>query len=157
VLKRHSDAKNALGALLHDPERWRALPRQIAAVLDALQAGALGPLDPARAAVGGHSFGSYAAMLVAGARIEVEGREEQHPAARPRAFLWLSPPGRGERGLVHGSLRDVARPVLSLYGSRDVGPRDQPAEWRRAAFDELPPGDKMELVIDGAPHETFAG
>jgi pimeloyl-ACP methyl ester carboxylesterase len=162
VLQRHSDAKAALRALLHDPQRWRAMPLDVAAVLDAIEAGALaGPggaaLDGARVAVAGHSFGAYAAMLVAGARIFVEGRGEQHGDPRPRAFLWLSPPGLGERGLEHGSLREVTRPVLSLYGSRDVGPRDQPAEWRRAAFDELPPGGKMELVIEGAPHETFAG
>jgi predicted dienelactone hydrolase len=97
----------------------------VAACLDALAAGLLAPgqADTARTAVAGHSFGAFTTLLVAGARLDAEGLELTMADDRPRAFLALSPPGLGERGLHPGSLSQIARPVLLAFGSTDEGPR----------------------------------
>ncbi len=155
-----ADTQAALSFALGRPELWRSRAADVTAVIDAVESDQLAAIQgrcaAARIGVAGHSFGAFTALLVAGARIFVEGREEQHGDPRPRAFCALSPPGLGQRGLQPGSLRDLTRPVLCMYGTRDQGPHQQPPSWRGEAFDDLPPGDKLELVLDGAPHETFA-
>jgi predicted dienelactone hydrolase len=156
----------ALRAAMHDPANWEARARDVAFLLDQLPQlereipPLAGRLDGARVGVAGHSFGAYTAALVAGARVIFPGEREprQLGDARPRAFLCLSPPGFGDRGLAAGAFRTITRPLLEITGTEDRGSfNGEPYQWRVEPFRELPPGDKLLLVLGGADHMSFAG
>ena len=148
-------------AVLENRDSYRARNGDVVAAIDALEAGLLDAglpcrLDAGRLGFVGHSFGSHTGLLLAGARLAGSQRSFADP--RPRAFALLSAPGLGERGLFEGSLTAIDRPVLLSYGTLDTGPKKQPASWRASTFDGLSAdGNKLELVIEGAVHETFAG
>lgn len=105
----------------------------------------------------GHSSGSGAAMMVAGAGREyMPGLGLSFAAEhRPRAFVALSPEGAGDDGFLPTSWDTVARPVLMCTGASDG---DAPHE-RRDPFEYMPPGDKYLLWIEhpGATHTLFEG
>ncbi len=47
-------------------------------------------------------------------------------------------------------------PWMLMTGTEDVSPiGDQDAASRQAVYPALPPGDKYELVLDGAKHSVF--
>lgn len=131
-------------------EQLQARARDVRFVLDALQRrqAEFPRLRLDAIGLAGHSFGAHTTLAVAG----------QFPAladARPRAFAAFSPsPPRAG-----GSLAELRRPVLCLTGSRDGNPLgdETSGDYRRAAFDALPAGDKAELWLDGADHATFSG
>lgn len=110
----------------------------------------------------GHSFGAHTTLAVAGQQFGRSGASLTDP--RPRAFAAFSPsPGRNEQPAeVFGTIR---RPVFCLSGSLDGDPlglnpgagRSQDGSWRRAVYTALPAGDKAELWLDGADHQTFGG
>lgn len=151
----------AMKEAIDDPRNWEARPRDVAAVIDSLsdlQIPALeGKLDATRIAVAGHSYGAYTALLCAGARIGLEGRTSHFHERRARAFIALSPPGNGSRGLDAASWTAIAAPVLCVTGNRDAGFQDQPPEWREESFRAMQPPDKTLVVVDGAEHFTFSG
>jgi len=98
--------------------------------------------------VAGHSFGAHTTMAVAGQFAALAD-------PRPRAFAAFSPspPRRG------AELDGVRRPMLCLTGSLDGNPLgdEKTGDYRRAAYDALPPGDKAELWLQGADHMSFGG
>lgn len=158
ILARGAEGRAEFLLALEDRERIRARTGDVIAAIDALEGGLLGKLpceiDAARLAFVGHSSGAQTGLMLAGARLQPD--EVQLADPRPRAFVLLSPPGLGGRGLFPGSLAAIQRPCLLSFGSRDEGPRGQPAAWRAEAFDDLPAGGKAELIVEGAVHETFA-
>lgn len=109
----------------------------------------------------GHSFGAHTTLAVAGQQF---GRGGSLSDPRPRAFAAFSPsPGRNEQPeQAFGAIR---RPMLCLTGSLDGDPlglnpgddRRQDGSWRRAVYSALPGGDKAELWLDGADHQSFGG
>jgi predicted dienelactone hydrolase len=154
---------------LSDPAILEGRPREIAQVID--QLGDLesavpelkGHLDRERVGVGGHSFGAYTALAVAGARVDLPRRaDSEFGDSRPRAFLALSPQGRNALFDEHAWER-ISRPVLLMTGSLDVQPRllsatgeERPAEWRTEPYRYMPEGDKFLVWIEGARHSTFS-
>ena len=155
-----------LRAAMADPANWEARARDVSFLLDQLPAleqalpRLAGRLDASLVGVGGHSFGGYTAAALAGAQLWFPGEESPRPLADPRplAFLAMSPPGYGERGLRPGSWSTIARPLFEITGTLDFGAFDgSPYELRLAPFADLPPGGKTLLVVDGADHLSFAG
>ncbi len=145
--------------LLGNPFRfWRSRVDDVRLVLDHLDlvaagtAGLEGTLDASRIGVGGHSFGAHTAQLLAGATTtEGRGPRESHADARPKAFLLISPQGRGDL-LDASSWQDVRRPLLVITGTNDTGRGGQPFVWRMDPFSLSPPGDKLLALVVGAWH-----
>jgi len=137
----------------------------ISFVLDSLDAllaklpACAGHIDRERVGVGGHSFGAYAAQVVAGAKVLFPGDKKPRSYADPRvkAVLQLSGQGSGQGGLFEGSWEDLRMPMMCVTGSLDRGAQGQPPQWRREPFDRSPPGDKYFLFVDGAHHGSFTG
>lgn len=106
----------------------------------------------------GHSFGSYTARTVAGARVnlapsyeDVSFRDE-----RPKVFLALSPQGPERFGFKEDSFQYLDRPDFSATGAGDLTEGEQP-EDRVKGFELMPAGEKYLLFIDSpeAQHLTF--
>jgi len=158
----HADSR-ALGRMQRNEAMmaWSRRPKQVTRLLDSFQAiekevpELKGRLDASRIAVGGHSYGAHTTQLVAGVR---PYPFKSFSDKRIKAFLLLSPQGAG--GLFRGdSWKDVKRPVLVLTGSEDKSPFEpdkKNATWRLGAYENLPPGDKYLVFIDGA-HHGFGG
>lgn len=118
-----------------------------------------GKLDTQRVGVGGHSFGAFTAMLIAGVTVDVPAgpRNKSYADSRPRAFLLLSPQGSGSRGLTSRSWEKVTRPMMVMTGSRDRRAEGEGPAWREDPFRLSPAGNKFLVFITGANHLTFAG
>jgi predicted dienelactone hydrolase len=116
-------------------------------------------LDEARVGVGGQSFGAFTAMLLAGAAVDVSKKEKAKSFGDPtaKAFLLLSPPGKGQQGLTGKSWSAVDRPLMVVTGTKDPGVKNQDASWRLDAYQLSPPGDKYAVFIEGASHLTLTG
>src|SRR5438477_10680557 len=151
--------KKAVG----DPRNWEARPRDVALVLDSLERlqehvpALRGHLDAGSVGVAGHSFGAYTTLLLAGARPRVHGHLRDFSEPRARAFVALSPPGNGSRGLGAQSWEWVRRPVLCVTGTRDAGLSGEPPAWREESYGSMPAGAKALAVGDAAEHFTFSG
>ena len=118
-----------------------------------------GRLDGARLGVGGHSYGAFTAQLLAGVTVTIpkgpKGKSFADP--RPKAFLLLSPQGKGQQGLTEQSWSAVTRPVMVMTGSRDKGLGGQDPSWRLDPFRLSPPGDQYAVFLEGAGHLSFTG
>lgn len=130
-------------------------PFDLRATLDYLLEEWEGRIDPERIAVGGHSAGAGAALMVAGAKRAYEGRVERFDDPRPRAFLAFSPQGPGTDGFSEDSWRGISRSVLIGTGAGDT--TSEAASNRVKAFEGLPEGDKYLLYLndESAPHGRF--
>lgn len=148
-----------------DPKSWETRARDLAFVAAATGAvearvpALKGKLDDTRVGVGGQSYGAFAAMLVAGASVELSKKDKPKSFADPipKAFLFVSPPGKGQQGLAEKSWAAVERPLMVLTGTRDVGPKNQDASWRLDSYQLSPPGGKYAVFIEGASHLSFTG
>jgi predicted dienelactone hydrolase len=153
----------AMKKAIDDPRNWEARPRDVALVLDSLDwlqehvPALRGHLDPSRTGVAGHSFGAYTTLLLAGAQPRVHGHPRDYAEPRARAFIALSSPGNGSRGLGPDSWKSIRRPLLCITGTKDAGLSGEPPEWREQSFRSMPPGGKALAVLDGAEHFTFSG
>ncbi|MBL8151852.1 MAG: hypothetical protein JNN15_18165 [Blastocatellia bacterium] len=139
-------------------------PRDATAVLNNLDAiektfpEIAGKIDRDRVGVAGHSFGSYTAMLMGGARAtlteEFADLSFKHPL--PKAILALSPQGPGRFGFEEDSWRELNLPVMSATGAADETPGEVP-EDRVMPFSLMPPGEKYLFFIndEDADHATF--
>lgn len=114
-------------------------------------------LDETRIGAGGQSFGAFTAMLLAGATVEVSKKARSFADPMPKAFLLISPPGKGQQGLTDKSWSAVARPVMVVTGTRDPGSKNQDPSWRLDAYQLSPPGRKFSVFIEGASHASVIG
>lgn len=132
-------------------------PHDIRAVLDYLETIATADnLDLANLAVGGHSAGAGAAMMIAGATRVYTTSPVSFADPRPKAFLAFSPQGPGSEGFLDTSFGSVARTLLVGTGDGDITDGDTP-DVRRLAYD-LSPGLNKFLVYIADPrtrHTTF--
>jgi predicted dienelactone hydrolase len=144
--------------------QWRDRARDITLVLDSL--GELeqrfpelkGKMDAKKIGVSGHSYGAFAALLLAG--MKTSGNPPLQLAdPRVTAVLVMSPQGiAANRGLTAESWRDVKMPAMFMTGTRDFGAAEtETPVWRRDPFEYSPAGDKYFVLIEGARHATFAG
>jgi predicted dienelactone hydrolase len=146
-----------------DPKAWEASVRDVAfvaAATGAIEGRVNGlKLDEARLGVGGQSFGAFTAMLLAGATVDASKKDKGRSFAEPmaKAFLLLSPPGKGQQGLTEKSWSAVDRPLMVVTGTRDPGVKNQDASWRLDAYQLSAPGDKFAVFIEGASHLSLTG
>ena len=146
-----------------DPKGWETSVRDVAfvaAATGAIEARVDGlKLDESRLGVGGQSFGAFTAMLLAGATVDVSKKEKARSFADPlpKAYLLISPAGRGQQGLTEKSWAAVERPLMVVTGTRDAGPKSQDASWRLDAYQLSAAGDKFAVFIEGASHASLTG
>jgi predicted dienelactone hydrolase len=147
---------------LKTPALWESRPLDISFLIDSLptlenrvpQLG--GKLDLGHLGVGGHSMGSFTSEAIAGAAVDLPGRPATSLAdPRAKAILCLSPQGPGQFGLTDHSFDRVGLPYLGITGTLDsLGPIASPA-WHKIPFERSQPGDKYEVLIQGANHMSF--
>src|SRR3954454_12746369 len=144
---------------------WRDRARDVTFILDSFNQleerypELKGKLDRNRIAVGGHSYGAFVAMLLAGVEPVRDGKPVQLRDPRVKAIVAMSPQGISTtRGLTAESFRNVKIPAMFMTGDNDRGATEsETPEWRRTAFDNAPAGDKYFVLINGASHLSFTG
>jgi CubicO group peptidase (beta-lactamase class C family) len=163
----HSDSRvlagmTETGQVPNKFDDWASRPKDIAFILDSLDAiearvmGLKGKMDKRTVGVGGHSFGAHTAQLVAGTTtVAPGGVRTSHADARPKAFVLISPQGKGPQ-LDEKSWNALTRPFLSVTGSQDWGRKGDPADWRLDPFRLASSRSKFLLYIEGAQHD-FGG
>lgn len=132
--------------------------------LDALAKRNTDPADPLHhrlnldhVGMSGHSFGAVTTQAVSGqqAGLGILSREVHDP--RIKAAIPMSPsPATGVDPA--RSFGKVTLPWLLMTGTRDSAPSgitSTTPEDRLKVYPALPPGDKYELVLDGAEHSAF--
>jgi dienelactone hydrolase len=156
-------AREPAGDAAADPKGWETRERDLAFVAAATGAvearvpALKGKLDEARVGMGGQSYGAFAAMLVAGATVEVSKKPKSFADPIPKAFLLISPPGKGQQGLTERSWAEVTRPLMVITGTRDLGSKNQDPSWRLDSYQLSPAGGKYAVFIEGASHLSFTG
>jgi len=146
-----------------DPRAWETSVRDlafVAAATGAIETRVNGlRLDETRLGVGGQSFGAFTAMLLAGTTVDVSKKERAKSFADPlpKAFLLISPSGRGQQGLTENSWGAVERPLMVVTGTRDPGAKNQDASWRLDPYQLSAAGDKFAVFIEGASHVSLTG
>ena len=154
----------AVGRMVKEKSNLVNRPKDISFILDTLPKleelvpALSGHLDPTQVGVGGHSFGAYTSMAVAGAKVYSSstgpiGFED----TRVKAFLALSPQGPGGWAFKEDSWDLIHRPMFMMTGTQDKGLENgEPYQWRLKAYGHLRPGHKYLAVIQGANHMDFA-
>lgn len=162
-------AKSSARTAIADPTVRAGRPLLIRRLIDLLpeiaahMTGFTGTLDHTRIGVGGHSYGAWTTLAVAGVHYQIPGHPEALSDPRPLAFLALSPPGPGADSAPADWL-GATRPLLAMTGTEDHQPsfaaaedgRERGLEWRRQAWSQLPAGDKVLAILTGAHHCAFS-
>jgi predicted dienelactone hydrolase len=142
------------------PADWQNRVRDISFIIDSFDMleqkypELAGKLQKTNIGVGGHSYGAFTAMLLAGATSTSITARVADP--RVKAALAMSPQGTGQLGVTAESWKNVTIPMLYMTGSLDVGPGGD-AKWRHEPFAYSPAGDKYFFSFVGGRHMTFTG
>ncbi len=144
--------------------QWRNRVADIRLVLDSLDElerrfpELQGKMDHGKIGVGGHSYGAFTAMLIAGMHT-FSDPPLQLADPRVRAVVAMSPQGiAANRGTTPRSWADVRVPMMYMTGTNDRGATEaEDANWRKEAFENSPPGDKYFVLLKGAGHLSFTG
>jgi predicted dienelactone hydrolase len=143
---------------------WRNRVRDITLIIDSLDAledkypELRGKMDHTRIGVGGHSYGAFTAMELAGMKTMQNGAALKLGDARVKAAIVMSPQGIGTvPGITADSWLDVKIPMLYMTGTLDRTVDNEGFERRRDAFINSPAGDKYFILIEGARHTSFSG
>lgn len=153
-----------------DPAILEGRPKLISAVIDALPSleqavpALAGRLDRRHIGVGGHSYGAWTTMCIAGMtpRLAAGGPLDLSDK-RVTACIAMSP--NGPSAISQPSdWAGCTRPLLVMTGSEDHQPsfmtpsgEDRAGAWRRKAFDFAPAdGTKLLAWFEGATHCTYS-
>jgi len=112
-----------------------------------------GRLDMDHVGMSGHSFGAVTTQAVSGQTFLRGALSTTQPRIKAAIAFSPSAPRHGSPAAAFGR---VAIPWLLMTGTNDtalIG--GQTVASRLAVFPALPPGDKYELVLDGAEHSAF--
>jgi len=130
-------------AVLDQLERWNS---EKGHVLE-------GRLNPGKIGMSGHSFGALTTQMVSG-QCNLGGNA-MFLDPRISAALIMSP-STPRRGTPQKAFGKVMLPWMLMTGTKDIGfVVNTGVESRLGVFPALPPGDKYELVLDGAEHSAF--
>ncbi len=112
-----------------------------------------GRLDLDRIGMSGHSFGAITTQAVSGQSTRVGGARFTDPRILAALPMSQSPPTIGDPREAFGS---VKIPWLLMTGTHDDAMiANLTPEMRAKVFPALPPGNKYELILDGAEHSAF--
>jgi predicted dienelactone hydrolase len=162
----HADSVSlGAAARVAGPVEWEDRARDLSFVIDSLdelvaKVPALASrMDSRRLGVAGYSYGGHSAQLLGGATLYAAagGGSRSLADPRPLAFLILSGPGAGARGLTGTSWDAWTRPMMAVTGSRDLIEGERTPMWHLEPFFRSPAGDKYALYLDGAAHRSFTG
>ena len=145
---RGSGLREGLAELITEPDAYRGRLMDISAARHWAQSRCNG----SESILIGHSMGAATTLIEAGARnkLGVNGTDSFS------AYIALSPQGAGSIFPQH-AWAEIARPVLSLTGTRDTELGGASWETRTEPYRDMPAGCKWLGVIDGATHMNFAG
>ena len=140
-------------------EQFLARVKDVSLVLDALTQWNTTPshpltrrLDLAHVGMAGHSFGAVTTQAVTGQSFPL-GKSFTEPRIGAAVLLSPSVPRQAK---AEPSFAKVSIPWLLMTGTRDDSPLgDQTAASRLGVFEALPPGEKYQLVLEGAEHSAF--
>jgi predicted dienelactone hydrolase len=131
-------------------------------VLDALdriesELGKPGLIDRERVAIGGHSFGGMISQIKVGMPLKPGSYVFPGQTADPRFRAAVVMSGVGQMPMFTDDAFDfLTGPVIATGGTLDVGNVGTgeifPWQWRVAAYDLAPPGDKYRVVLDEGDH-----
>ncbi|MDX2108260.1 MAG: hypothetical protein SFY67_17835 [Candidatus Melainabacteria bacterium] len=147
-------------------KKWRVRPLDMKFVLDSIdQILAEAPevsIDKSNLGIGGHSFGAHTAQLLGGSIVgDVNiGYTREFRDNRAKAFLLMSPQGRGARFEDVAIFDDEAwsefeRPMMCLTGTNDIVSDTQDWVWRKDAFNlskSTESKSKYLAIINGGYH-----
>src|SRR5271157_2468473 len=150
AVQRMAPMKKAAGG-----ENFLSRVKDVPAVLDQLErwnkseGHALnGMLDLSRVGMSGHSLGAATTQAVSG-QVFSHGRFS-YTDPRIKAAIALSPSSPSRGSDPREAFGSVKIPWMLMTGTRDGDLKS-----RLAVFAALPPGEKYELVLDGAEHSAF--
>jgi predicted dienelactone hydrolase len=130
-------------AVLDQLERWNKDPKSPLA----------GRLDLQHVGMSGHSFGAITTQAVSGEIFPMAGR--RFTEARIDAAIAMSP-SSPRRGSPKEAFAKVEIPWLLMTGTNETAAIGNIGlESRLAVYPALPPGEKYELVLEGAEHSAF--
>jgi dienelactone hydrolase len=112
-----------------------------------------GRLDMTRIGMSGYSFGAVTTQAVSGQQFGSAATSLTDPRIKAAIIFSPSGPRRGNNAAAFGK---VSIPWLLMTGTKDVaaiGGID--LQSRLSVFPALPPGNKYELVLNGAEHAAF--
>ncbi len=113
-----------------------------------------GRLDPEHIGVGGHSYGAFTTMAMAGQRFGPGGRNLGD--SRVKAALAMSTPV--PKRAPERNYDPVKIPILHLTGTADESPlNDTKAAERRVPFDSIQHAPQWLITFEGGDHMIFAG
>ena len=112
-----------------------------------------GKLDLEHIGLAGHSYGAVTTLAMTDR--SYPGHRTLHEK-RLDAFLPMSPQP-GKLGSPKDHFGNVSVPVLCMTGTEDGSPidPDMHPSMRRKVYEAFPPGDKFQLVFEGAHHFAF--
>ena len=158
--KRLIQIKEAMQQSAMNPDNIMNRPADISFAIDqmfALNARENNPfshrLDTNRIAVGGHSFGAFTALAIAGET--VGGKSLADP--RVKAAIAMSAPVHIPQRQNDAAFATVNIPTLHLTGTQDEGAVfGMRAADRRIPFDHASRAPAFLIIFNGATHMTFA-
>ncbi|MEO6992025.1 MAG: hypothetical protein ABI273_00225, partial [Lacunisphaera sp.] len=125
-----------------------------------------GELDLARLGVGGHSFGAFTTMAIAGAHFPILGNERTYADPRVKAAIAMSTPTTQDND---EAFDDVKIPVFHMTGTKDESSSrrhesesdpvigNTSAEQRLRPFRHTRHAPAYLLVFEGGDHMVFSG
>ena len=108
-----------------------------------------------RIAMGGHSFGSYVTMAMAGQSVSRDGTEIDFQDERIKCAVVISPLATRENPEEAYDLVEI--PILHITGKKDDSPFGllEPVE-RRVPYDNMNQSDQYLIIFEKADHLIFA-
>lgn len=147
------------------PQNYLERVRDVPAVLDELAKWdkaqdhpLAGRLDLSKVGMSGHSFGALTTQAVSGQAAGVGGQRFTDPRIKAALVLSPSAPMAGDAKTAFANVKlpwllMTATNDIARLGGKPLGPSD--VATRLAVYAALPPGDKYQLVLDGAGHSVF--
>lgn len=162
IFRQRSGPRRVSAEMARDRGEWQARPAGIRFVVDtAARWNETDPrlrntIDLARIGVLGDSYGAYTALAVGGVGVRIGDSLSDFSNPRVDAMVALSPSGPGGwGGFSEESFARVEIPALLVTGSADVVTDWQWGEWRKLAYDLMPPGPRYFLWLEEATHFDF--
>lgn len=113
-------------------------------------------IDLERIGVGGHSFGAFTALAVAGQIYIRTGTETSFRDARVKAIIAMSTPI--QKTDYTKAFAAIQIPCFHMTGTEDVSPIGGTAgEDRRIPFNYIPAANQFFLNFEGGDHMIFSG
>lgn len=156
---------SAMRKAVADPRNAINRPKDVSFVIDELErlnrekSPYQQQLDLDRIGVGGHSFGAYTALAVAG-QIFTPGANPNSALAdaRVKAVIPMSAPVPANKRRLDESYANVRIPCFHMTGTKDTSPiGDTRPEERRLPFDHCRNSDQFLLTFKNGDHMIFSG